>query len=111
MQNSDELTVQSTWMPSVPPLQDYPRSTRKPLHAIMPRLIPPYHSCLLLVRSLLPRSFWKRRSLQNATWLVLHSTEHRKGKRRHLGLGTLRVPSARSVRHASRIGALTRTRP
>src|SRR5258708_33838456 len=73
-QSDDALTVQSTSMPSVPLLQDYPRSRRKPLHAIVPRLVRAYHSSLWLVRSLLPRSFGKRRSLPEATWLGLHTT-------------------------------------
>src|SRR6516164_3795728 len=110
-QNCDAWRVQSIPTPSGPLQQDYAHSCRASLPSVAPRLTHSYHSAPLLVRSLPPCPLCRRRSLRDATRIAPNGTDSRRPAYRSLPEEILRLPSARSEHHASRIVAQTRNHP
>src|SRR5215469_8902698 len=110
-QNCDASRVQSIPTPSGPLQQDYAHSCRTSLPSVAPGLTHSYHSAPLPVRSLPPSSLCRRRSLRNAIRTRPKKSDRRRPAYRSLPEEILRLPSARSEHHASRIVARTRNHP
>src|SRR6516162_4955849 len=110
--NCDALTAQSNPTNSTPLAQDYAHTEQESLHAIGRWLTRAYRLALWPMRSLLPWSLDKSRSLRNAI-----RSEPRNICRRRRARWVLRpeivvrVPSARSEHPALHIGARPRNGP
>src|SRR6516225_7147727 len=109
--NCGAWRVQSIPTPSGPLQQNCAHSSRASLPRVAPGLTYSYHSAPLLVRSLPPCSLCRRRSLRDATRIAPNDTDSRRPAYRRLPEEILRLPSARSEHHASRIVARTRNHP
>src|SRR5208282_1959977 len=110
-QNCDVCRVQANPTPSVPLQQDYAQNEREPQPNLARKLMRSHHLAPLLVRSLLPSSLGKRRSLPDATRTRPHILDSRRLAYSTLPQKTVRFPSARSEQHAPRIFARPRNCP